>query len=114
MQALAAVTEFATASIEKMAAHQPVAALGQYDCVGNGRCHRRNHGRPGAAQRSGPPRGAHLLAEEPPPKGLGNILTYHIPASVPAFQKGQTASSLTEVALGSIPIPEDSLRMVNG
>lgn len=46
------------------------------------------------------------LADEPPPKGLGNILAYHIPASAPAFQKGHTPSTITEAALGSIPSPE--------
>ncbi len=46
------------------------------------------------------------LAEEPPPKGLGNILAYHIPASAPAFQKEHKPSTVTEAALGSIPAPE--------
>ncbi|MCB8948878.1 MAG: DUF58 domain-containing protein [Ardenticatenaceae bacterium] len=46
------------------------------------------------------------LADEPPPKGLGNILTYHIPATVPAFQQGHQASTVTEAALSSIPTPE--------
>jgi len=46
------------------------------------------------------------LAQQPPPKGLGNILAYHIPATVPAFQKGHKASTLTEAALHTIPTPE--------
>ncbi|MAU00089.1 MAG: hypothetical protein CL608_23355 [Anaerolineaceae bacterium] len=46
------------------------------------------------------------LADEPPPKGLGNILAYHIPASAPAFQKEHKPNTLTEAALGSIPSPE--------
>lgn len=46
------------------------------------------------------------LAEEPPPKGLGNILAYHIPSTVPAFQKAHPADTVTEAALGSIPTPE--------
>jgi hypothetical protein len=46
------------------------------------------------------------LANEPPPKGLGNILAYHIPASAPAFQKEHKPNTVTEAALGSIPSPE--------
>jgi uncharacterized protein (DUF58 family) len=46
------------------------------------------------------------LADEPPPKGLGNILTYHIPANTPAFQKGIKHHTATEAALGQIPTPE--------
>jgi uncharacterized protein (DUF58 family) len=46
------------------------------------------------------------LAEEPPPKGLGNLLAYHIPSSVPAFQKEHKASTITEAALSNIPAPE--------
>ncbi len=54
------------------------------------------------------------LSEEPPPKGLGQILTYHIPSTVPAFQVGQQANTLTEAALGSIPAPENSMKMGDG
>jgi hypothetical protein len=39
-------------------------------------------------------------------KGLGNIIAYHIPATVPAFQKSHKASTLTEAALHTIPTPE--------
>jgi uncharacterized protein (DUF58 family) len=46
------------------------------------------------------------LSNEPPPKGLGNILAYHIPASAPAFQKEIKHSTVTEAALGAIPIPQ--------
>ena len=46
------------------------------------------------------------LAEQPPPKGLGNILAYHIPSTVPAFQKGHKSSTVTEAALHTIPTPE--------
>jgi hypothetical protein len=46
------------------------------------------------------------LAEEAPPKGLGNILTYHIPASTPAFQKEVHGRTATEAALSNIPTPE--------
>lgn len=46
------------------------------------------------------------LAQDPPPKGLGNIISYHIPATVPAFQKGIKSSNATEAALNAIPSPE--------
>lgn len=46
------------------------------------------------------------LADEPPPKGLGHLLSYHIPSTVPAFQKGRKSSSATEAALSNIPTPE--------
>ena len=46
------------------------------------------------------------LADEPPPRGLGNILAYHIPSTVPAFQKEHKANTVTEAALSSIPTPE--------
>ncbi len=46
------------------------------------------------------------LAEEAPPKGLGDILTYHIPANVPAFQTGSQSATATEAALSQIPTPE--------
>jgi uncharacterized protein (DUF58 family) len=45
------------------------------------------------------------LAEEPPPS-FGNVLTYHIPSTVPAFQSGPRSSSATEAALRRIPTPE--------
>lgn len=45
------------------------------------------------------------LAAEPPPQGLGRILAYHIPTTVPAFQKDVKHSTATAAALGSIPIP---------
>lgn len=46
------------------------------------------------------------LADEPPPLGLGNLLTYHIPSSAPAFQKDVVAATATEAALTAIPTPE--------
>ncbi len=41
------------------------------------------------------------LADEPPPRELGTLLTYHIPSSAPAFENG----SPTEAALSRIPTP---------
>jgi uncharacterized protein (DUF58 family) len=46
------------------------------------------------------------LAEELPPKGLGAILTYHIPSTVPAFRAGPQGRTTTEAALNAIPTPE--------
>jgi uncharacterized protein (DUF58 family) len=46
------------------------------------------------------------LADEALPKGLGNLLSYHIPSTVPAFQKRYLAASTTEAALSNIPTPE--------
>lgn len=45
------------------------------------------------------------LAETPPPAGLGTVITYHIPADAPAFQTGQSRTT-TEAALSAIPTPE--------
>ncbi len=48
-----------------------------------------------------------LLAEEPPPQELGHIPCYHIPTAVPAFQPQQTARAMneTEAALQAVPTP---------
>lgn len=46
------------------------------------------------------------LADESPPKGLGSILTYHVPPTAPAFQKGVKHSTATEAALSQIRVPE--------
>ncbi len=43
------------------------------------------------------------LAEEPPPTNLGTVTTYHVPANAPAFQTSRTA---TEAALSTIPTPQ--------
>lgn len=45
------------------------------------------------------------LAEEAPPDSLQGILSYHVPGTVPAFQKGRLTESMTEAALESIPAP---------
>ncbi|MCA9919102.1 MAG: hypothetical protein KC445_14170, partial [Anaerolineales bacterium] len=116
LEALAAVTEFATASIEKMMLRTSpslpwastivlvTAVVTEEMMVALVRL-----------KEAGRRVVLISLADEPPPKGLGNILSYHIPANVPAFQeKGSMASSITEAALSSIPTPENSLRMVNG
>lgn len=46
------------------------------------------------------------LANQPPPKGLGNLLSYHIPSTTPAFQKGRKTASATEAALSNVPVPD--------
>lgn len=46
------------------------------------------------------------LAEDPPPTHLGDVLTYHIPSSTPAFQAGHRSATATEAALSAIPTPE--------
>lgn len=49
------------------------------------------------------------LADEPPPGNLQGILVYHVPSTIKAFQKAEPAAgSETEMALGSIPVPEPS------
>jgi uncharacterized protein (DUF58 family) len=45
------------------------------------------------------------LADDPPP-GIGNVLTYHIPSTVPAFRAGPRSASATEAALSTVPTPE--------
>jgi uncharacterized protein (DUF58 family) len=48
------------------------------------------------------------LAAEPPPRNLRGIFTYHIPPTLPAFQnqKERRGSNLTEAALNMVPSPE--------
>jgi len=46
------------------------------------------------------------LADDPPTNRLEGILSYHIPASAPAFQKERAVGSMTEASLASIPVPE--------
>jgi uncharacterized protein (DUF58 family) len=47
------------------------------------------------------------LAEEPPPGNLQGILVYHVPSTSKAFQKAEpVAGNETEIALGSIPVPQ--------
>lgn len=47
------------------------------------------------------------LADEPPPLTLRGIISYHIPSSAPAFVKnGREGRTSTEAALSAIPTPE--------
>ncbi|MGD2048618.1 MAG: DUF58 domain-containing protein [Chloroflexota bacterium] len=43
------------------------------------------------------------LADEPPPADLQGVLAYHVPPSLPAFQPDYKAETPTEMALSSIP-----------
>jgi uncharacterized protein (DUF58 family) len=45
------------------------------------------------------------LAEDAPPT-FGDILTYHVPISAPAFQTDQRSRTATEAALSAIPVPK--------
>lgn len=107
LEALAAVTEFATGSIERMMLRVSpglpwastvvlvTAVVTEEIMVGLVRL-----------QEAGRRVVLVSLSESPPPKGLGNILAYHIPSTVPAFQRGPHSSTLTEAALNAIPRPE--------
>lgn len=50
------------------------------------------------------------LGDEPPPHlphgAMSSITIYHIPSTVPAFQAGHRSATATEAALSSIPTPE--------
>lgn len=51
------------------------------------------------------------LGDSPPPHlpttgNVGSIIIYHIPSTVPAFQAGHRSATATEAALSSIPTPE--------
>lgn len=107
LEALAAVTEFATGSIERMMLRESpglpwagtivlvTAVVTEAIMVGLVRL-----------KEAGRRVVLISLSETPPPKGLGNLIAYHIPASVPAFQKEHKSNTLTEAALKSIPTPE--------
>jgi hypothetical protein len=49
------------------------------------------------------------LADAPPPRHLHGILTYHIPPTLPAFQKERRSGSRTEAALNMVPTPESEM-----
>jgi uncharacterized protein (DUF58 family) len=42
------------------------------------------------------------LADEPPPADLKGVLAYHVPPTLPAFQPGYKAETPTEIAIGSM------------
>ncbi|HEX6386465.1 MAG TPA: DUF58 domain-containing protein [Anaerolineae bacterium] len=107
LEALAAVTEFATGSIERMMLRESpglpwastivlvTAVITDEIMVGLLRL-----------KEAGRRVVLISLADEPPPKGLGTILSYHIPSTVPAFQAGHRNRTTTEAVLRAIPTPE--------
>lgn len=112
LEALAAVTEFATGSIEMMllreSTHLPwvstivlvSAVVTQEILVALLRL-----------QEAGRRVVLLALGDEPPPtisdgKRIDPILIYHIPSTAPAFQAGHRSATATEAALSSIPTPE--------
>lgn len=106
LEALAAVTEFATGSIDRMMLRESPALPWSAtivlvtavvsDEIMVGLIRLKEAGRRVVLV---------SLAEDPPPKNLGKLLAYHIPSSVPAFQKEVQRSSATESALSAIPAP---------
>jgi uncharacterized protein (DUF58 family) len=112
LEALAAVTEFATGAIDMMllreSPHLPwvstivlvSAVVTEEIMIALVRLHEAG-------------RRVVLLAlgDDPPPTlAIGRrtepILTYHIPSTVPAFRAGHRSATATEAALSSIPTPE--------
>lgn len=111
LEALAAVTEFATGSIENMLLRASpqlpwVATIVLVTAVVNEEIlvalvRLREAGRRVVLL---------ALGDEPPPNlpggAMSSIVVYHIPSTVPAFQAGHRSATATEAALGSIPTPE--------
>jgi uncharacterized protein (DUF58 family) len=112
LEALAAVTEFATGSIEMMLLREStqlpwistivlVSAVVTQDIL-VALLRLREAGRRVVLL---------ALGDEPPPnlgpgQRLDSILIYHIPSTTPAFQAGHRSATATEAALSSIPTPE--------
>lgn len=111
LEALAAVTEFATGSIELMllreSSHLPwvativVVSATATDEIMVALLRLREAGRRVVLI---------LLGDEPPPvvdarAGREPVLVYHIPSSTPAFQAGRPGRDATEASLKSIPTP---------
>ena len=112
LEALAAVTEFATSSIENMllreSTHLPwVSTIVLVTAVVTPEMliallRLREAGRRVVLL---------ALGDEPPPslsagKRLDPLTIYHIPATAPAFQAGHRSATATQAALSSIPTPE--------
>ncbi len=107
LEALAAVTEFATGAIERLmfreSPHLPWAATIVLvtavvtDEIAAALIRLQEAGRRIVLI---------SLADAPPPASIGSILTYHIPAATPAFQSGPQNQTATEAALSAIPTPQ--------
>ncbi|MGD8856101.1 MAG: DUF58 domain-containing protein, partial [Chloroflexota bacterium] len=107
LEALAAVTEFATGSIEILMNHESTrlpwsatfvlvtGVITEEILVGLLRL-----------KEAGRRVTLVSLSDEPPPRHLPGILAYHVPSSVKAFQKAAPTGNQTEVALGAIPTPQ--------
>jgi uncharacterized protein (DUF58 family) len=111
LEALAAVTEFATGSVEFMllreSPHLPwvstivlvTAVVTDEMMIALMRLHE-------AGRRVV----LITLSDDPPPRPPStrkeSILVYHIPSTAPAFRPGPRAATATEAALGRIPVPE--------
>lgn len=107
LEALAAVTEFATGSIELMMNQESkrlpwsatfvlvTAVITEEMLVGLIRL-----------KEAGRRVTLVSLADEPPPSDLSGVLVYHVPSSTRAFQRAEPVGNETEVALGSIPTPQ--------
>lgn len=107
LEALAAVTEFATGSIELLmhresprlpwAATLVLVTAVVTDEIMVGLLRLSEAGRQIALI---------SLADDPPPKNVKGIRVYHISSSAPAFQRSQQTDSSTEASLSSVPTPE--------
>ncbi len=53
------------------------------------------------------------MTQEPPPGDLRGILTYHVPKTAPAFTEEQAADTPTEAALNRVPTPDSVLNSDN-
>jgi uncharacterized protein (DUF58 family) len=107
LEALAAVTEFATGSIERLMSRESprlpwaatlvlvTAVVTGEMCVGLVRL-----------KKAGRRVVLISLADEAPPLALRGLLSYHIPSTAPAFQARQPGRTPTEAALRAIPTPE--------
>jgi uncharacterized protein (DUF58 family) len=107
LEALAAVTEFATGSIELLMNHESkrlpwsatfvlvTAVITEEMLVALLRL-----------KEAGRRITLVSLADQPPPRDLPGILSYHIPSTTKAFQRSTPEGSETEVALSAIPPPQ--------
>jgi uncharacterized protein (DUF58 family) len=107
LEALAAVTEFATGSIELLMHRESprlpwaatlvliTAVVTEEMMVGLMRL-----------SKAGRRIALISLSDEPPPQDISGIRVYHIPSTAQAFQQPAMGDSTTEAALSSVPSPE--------
>lgn len=107
LEALAAVTEFATGSIEQMMVRQsPMLPWGATMVLVTAVVTEEMVVTLLRLKEAGRRVVVVSLAPEPPPTSQQNILSYHIPSDLPAFQKAGNSRSMSEAALGAIPTPQ--------